>query len=242
MREGIVLVKFSSLKSDPKKRQIRSIIKSPTGDITVFEPTKENIEEIMSLQEFVISLNKDTKKNDDNTLDISGMTIIKKVVPLITDLDLENLSDDEIQSVIDHPNLAMMELNQILSSIITSIYKMVILSYANELQTNDVSLETMKLNHNAIGQFVTQAATTDKGRELVTELMSEADKADALRKANKINDSRKSTNRLGNVVDLKEALNKGNSDSVDVEHNTESYQEKVFNEKVRGHFDGLDAD
>lgn len=230
MREGNALVKFSSLKSDPEKRQIRSIIKSPTGDITVFEPTKEDIEEIMSLQEFVISLNKDSKEND-NTLDISGMTIIKKVVPLITDLNLDGLSDKDIQDVIDHPNLAMMELNQILSSVITSIYKMVILSYANELQTNDVSLETMKLNHNAIGQFVTRAATTDKGRELVTELMNEADKADSIRRSNKINESVKSTNRVDKIADFP-----------DTKEESESYQEKVFNEKVKGRYDDLDAD
>lgn len=236
MREGNVLVKFSSLKSDPKKRQIHSIIKSPTGDITVFEPTKEDIEKIMELQEFVISLNKDSKK-DDNTLDISGMTIIKKVVPLITDLDLNGLSDEEIQDVINHPNLAMMELNQILSSIITSIYKMVILSYANELQTNDVSLETMKLNHNTIGQFVTQAATTDKGRELVTELMNEANKADSIRKANMVKESTKSTNRGENVTDFLST-----NSSREVGKQPDSYQDKVFKDKVEGRYDDLDVD
>ncbi|KRL07932.1 hypothetical protein [Liquorilactobacillus hordei] len=217
------MVEFASLKSDPNKRTIKAVIKSPTGDITVYEPSKKEVDVIMSLQEFIISLNKDNKgKEDENRLDISGATVMKEIVPLLTDIDMNDLSEEEIREVIEYPSLAMMELNQVLAQIVTTVYKTAILSYANKLLEHDVTLETMKLDHAAVGSFISQANETDRGRELVKELIAEADNIEG----NKKNSTETKINEENNKV---VPINKHNE--------INKTPEEIYKEKVLDKFD-----
>ncbi|EJE97754.1 hypothetical protein [Liquorilactobacillus mali] len=177
------MVELKNLRTDPVEREINTVIKSKYGDITIYEPRKSDVEVIMGLHEFIISLNvKDEKEKDKSTLKISDATILKDVIPLLTDIKVGDMTEEEIQDVLDNPSTAMMEVNQVLVHIITSVYKIVLLSYANELLEHDVSLESMKLNHSAVGTFVNQASETEKGKELLKEVFDEADRVNDIQK------------------------------------------------------------
>ncbi|MFT9003211.1 MAG: hypothetical protein ABF991_00720 [Liquorilactobacillus hordei] len=226
------MVELKNLRTDPIKREINTVIKSKYGDITIYEPRKSDVEVIMGLHEFIISLNvKDEKEKNKSTLKISDATILKDVIPLLTDINVGDMTEEEIQNVLDNPSTAMMEVNQVLVHMITSIYKIVLLSYANELLEHDVNLESMKLNHSAIGTFVNQANETEEGKELLKKVFEEADKVGSITKGEVSKTLRQSIDSKFNEDAPQVDIKIKNDNVSDAAHLTSAqiYQEKVLN-------------
>lgn len=225
------MVLFKNMKSDPDNRSVRQIIEAPTGIIKVFEPSQDDVKKMMKLQDLLVSMNQDVEgsENEGQVLEVSGLTIIRELIPMLTDIEFdEDMSDEEIEDIIENPNMALMEVSQVLSSIVTSVYKMMILSAANHLLENDMMLETYKVDNAAMNKAVQLAAQTDDGLAMINEIQQKELDLEAAEKAEE---------ESAEVVDL-ESYRKGQEDSP-TEDVAEDYQDKVYQEKVLAHYEDL---
>lgn len=176
------LVKFKNLKNDPNNRTVRAIVDSPYGQIKVFEPTTEDVEEIINLQDIISAFNEDSNEEEiredlEQVLDISAVTVVKDLFPRLTDIEVDYMSDEEVQDIISHPNLALTQVKLIISGIISDIYKMMILSMGNCLKDMDLSNQSLKVQEKVMNTTIEHLSKTEKGKE-VLEAMDETAKID----------------------------------------------------------------
>lgn len=176
------MVKFKNLKNDPNNRTVRAIVDSPYGQIKVFEPTTEDVEEIINLQDIISAFNEDSNEEEiredlEQVLDISAVTVVKDLFPRLTDIEVDYMSDEEVQDIISHPNLALTQVKLIISGIISDIYKMMILSMGNRLKDMDLSNQSLKVQEKVMNTTIEHLSKTEKGKE-VLEAMDETAKID----------------------------------------------------------------
>lgn len=173
------MVKFESLGNTPNERAVRYVVSSPTGTIKIFEPSKEDISRILSLQDFITNLNQDVEEGDQHMLDISGLTIMRDLIPMLTDIEFdEDMTDEELEKIINNPTVALMEVTKVLTGIMVSVYKMMILEAQNHLIENDMALETAKTENQAAERLMQMASLTDEGREMVKQINVDQSKLD----------------------------------------------------------------
>lgn len=167
-------VKFRSLYSDPENRAIRMVVDTPTGPVTIFEPTSDDIREIMQLDDMVAAFNQES--TEDNELDISGTTIMKELIPRLTDLDLDDMTDDEITDVIENLTVEGNIIIACLASIVTHIYTIMIMNFENNLDLNNMVQMSEQVSDKAFGMYINEAAKTDEGRKQMQEINKQASK------------------------------------------------------------------
>ena len=167
-------VKFRSLYSDPKNRTIRMVVDTPTGPVTIFEPTSDDIREIMQLDDMVAAFNQES--DGDNELDISGTTIMKELIPRLTDLDLDDMTDDEITEVVENLTIEGNVILACLTSIVTYIYTLMIMNFENNLDLNNMVKMSAQISDKAFGMYINEAAKTDEGRKQMQEINKQASK------------------------------------------------------------------
>jgi len=178
------LVKLKSLKNDPNNRTIRAIVDSPYGQIKIFEPTSEDVEEIINLQDIISAFNEDSDKDEikedlEEVLDISAVTVVKDLFPRLTDIEVDYMSDEEVQDIISHPNLALTQVKLVISGIISDIYKMMILSMGNRLRDIDLSENSLKVQEKVMNSTIERLSESEKGKEIL----------DAMNESAKINEA-----------------------------------------------------
>ena len=167
-------VKFRSLYSDPENRTIRMVVDTPTGPVTIFEPTSDDIREIMQLDDMVAAFNQES--TEDNELDISGTTIMKELIPRLTDLDLDDMTDDEITEVVENLTIEGNVILACLTSIVTYIYTLMIMNFENNLDLNNMVKMSAQISDKAFGMYINEAAKTDEGRKQMQEINKQASK------------------------------------------------------------------
>ena len=172
-------VKFRSLYSDPENRTIRMVVDTPTGVVTIFEPTNDDIREIMQLDDMVAAFNQEN--SEENELDISGTTIMKELIPRLTDLDLDDMTDDEITEVINNLTVEGNVIMACLTSIVTHIYTIMLMNFENNLDLNNMAKMSEKMSDKAFSMYVNEAAKTDEGRRQMQEINKQASKVISLR-------------------------------------------------------------
>lgn len=216
------MVKFRSLYNNPENRNILSVVETPTGAVTIFEPSTDDIEAIMQMDDMVAAFN--ANADDDATLEISGAPLLRDLIPRLTDLEFDDMTDEEIEKVVDHLNLEGNEIMATLTNIVTHIYTVMILNFRNELEMQNMVELSEKISDSTLSMYITKAAKTDAGREQIAKINDEASTIKQMQADNKSEE--KGTDK---VVDMKDAsILKPNS-----------YTDEV-KEGVKGHFSDLD--
>lgn len=172
------MVKFRSLYNDPENRMIREIIEGATGPITIYEPSQNDIDRIMQMNDMIASFNsepKDGEEEDGMTLNVRGETILKELIPLLTDIEIdEDMTEDEMQKIIENPTIDLLNVMQVLSGIVTQIYTFMILHYRNTVQMEDVMERSEDVRDTTMDRYVSAAAKTDEGRQMLSGLAKSA--------------------------------------------------------------------
>lgn len=225
------LVKFKNLKSDPNNRTVRAVVDSPYGQIKVFEPTTEDVEEIINLQDIISAFNEDNNEEEiredlEQVLDISAVTVVKDLFPRLTDIEVDYMSDEEVQDIISHPNLALTQVKLIISGIISDIYKMMILSMGNRLKDMDLSNQSLKVQEKVMNTTIERLSETEEGKE-VLEAMDETAKIDAALESNDPELKKK----VAKESHMKLVSGKRES--------TTDYQSEILNKYVNNQYDDL---
>lgn len=181
---------LNKLKNDPNNRNIRDVVMCSGETIKIFEPTAEQVEEIIDMQEEWIN-------GDD--LEISGYDIFNKLFPMLTDIKgIEDMTNEEIDDVINNPSVALIQVQNHVETIVTEVYKTVILHARRKLLETDLSLESYKINEENFNRTMS-LISKEKGSSLVNKIEKATDN---IIEANKKENSEE--NRIAKLEDYRD--------------------------------------
>ena len=187
------LVQFNSFYNDPNNRQILEVINTPTGAVTIFEPSKDDVNKIMQLKEMVDAFNQENA--DENLLDINGTTILKELIPLLTDLEIDpDMTDEEMAQIIENPTVELSLITSVLSSVVTNIYTLMIMNFKNNLELRNMVDQTEEISDSALAMFISKQSKTDEGRKQIEEINRQSDKIVKMETAIKQAEEKEKTN------------------------------------------------
>ena len=161
-------MKLSYLKNTKEYRKIRDVVMSSGSTVNIFEPTLEEIDEILKLQDEWVS---------DEGMNISGADVVKILFPMLTDLEgIDEMTESDVQEVIDNPSNAFIQIQYHIETIITEVYKTAILKARKEILEKDLEVENYKVSEEVFDRTLSLAAKNNGTKEVFDKLQ-EAEEA-----------------------------------------------------------------
>lgn len=155
-------MKLSYLKNTKEYRKIRDVVMSSGSTVNIFEPTLEEIDEILKLQDEWVS---------DEGMNISGADVVKVLFPMLTDLeDIDEMTESDVQEVIDNPSNAFIQIQYHIETIITEVYKTAILKARKEILEKDLEVENYKVSEEVFDRTLSLAAKNNGTKEVFDKL------------------------------------------------------------------------
>jgi len=165
----ILAIQLSNLTVNPDVKKVREYITTPQGAIEVYEPTLDMVNQILEIQaESGFDFASATVEFDETTL-------LTKIFPLLTNIESDKMSEEELQGVIDNPSIHLLIAQNVVAQIISEANKL----YAERLKAELASAETVLAQSdllNAIPNIMNEHA---KRNPLVAENLKEIDKIQA---------------------------------------------------------------
>lgn len=155
-------MKLSYLKNTKEHRKIRDVVMSSGSTVNIFEPTLEEIDEILILQDEWVS---------DEGMNISGADVVKVLFPMLTDLEgIDEMTESDVQEVIDNPTNAFIQIQYHIETIITEVYKTAILKARKEILEKDLEVENYKVSEEVFDRTLSLAAKNNGTKEVFDKL------------------------------------------------------------------------
>lgn len=209
------MVKFRSLYNDPENRQIHGVVDTPTGPVTIFEPSSEDVRAIMGMQDIIAAFNQES--DGDNTLDVSGMTILKEIIPLLTDLEMEeDLTDEEFAEIIENPSIELTDITTMLTDIVTHVYTLMIREFQSNLSLQTLAAMSEDVGDKTLGQYIVQASKTDDGRRQLNDINKQSKKIVELKEHQKDNEETPKEDKIDDTAPVLDPNNYTDSISKDL--------------------------
>ena len=179
-------MKLSYLKNTKEHRKIRDVVMSSGSTVNIFEPTLEEIDEILILQDEWVS---------DEGMNISGADVVKVLFPMLTDLEgIDEMTESDVQEVIDNPSNAFIQIQYHIETIITEVYKTAILKARKEILEKDLEVENYKVSEEVFDRTLSLAAKNNGTKEVFDKLQEaeeEFKQAEEAEKITKLEDYKK---------------------------------------------------
>ena len=157
-------MKLSYLKNTKEYRKIRDVVMSSGSTVNIFEPTLEEIDEILILQDEWVS---------DEGMNISGADVVKVLFPMLTDLEgIDKMTESDVQEVIDNPSNAFIQIQYHIETIITEVYKTAILKARKEILEKDLEVESYKVSEEVFDRTLSLAAKNNGTKEVFDKLQN----------------------------------------------------------------------
>ena len=135
---------------------------SSGSTVNIFEPTLEEIDEILKLQDEWVS---------DEGMNISGADVVKVLFPMLTDLEgIDEMTESDVQEVIDNPSNAFIQIQYHIETIITEVYKTAILKARKEILEKDLEVENYKVSEEVFDRTLSLAAKNNGTKEVFDKL------------------------------------------------------------------------
>lgn len=161
------MMKLENLKNTAEDRKIRDVVMSAGTSINVYEPTIEDIDTIIDLQQKWV-------ENDD--MQVAGIEVIKVLFPMLTDMEgIDDMTDDEISDVVNNPTNALLQIQYHIETIITEVYKTALLKTRKEILDADLSVESYKVGEETISRTIALSAKNNNTTE--KEIIKKIEKA-----------------------------------------------------------------
>ena len=189
-------MKLSYLKNTKEYRKIRDVVMSSGSTVNIFEPTLEEIDEILKLQDEWVS---------DEGMNISGADVVKILFPMLTDLEgIDEMTESDIQEVIDNPSNAFIQIQYHIETIITEVYKTAILKARKEILEKDLEVENYKVSEEVFDRTLSLAAKNNGTKEVFDKLQEaeeEFKQAEENEKITKLEDYKKQEKESESTLD-----------------------------------------
>ena len=171
-------MKLSYLKNTKEYRKIRDVVMSSGSTVNIFEPTLEEIDEILKLQDEWVS---------DEGMNISGADVVKVLFPMLTDLEgIDEMTELDVQEVIDNPSNAFIQIQYHIETIITEVYKTAILKARKEILEKDLEVENYKVSEEVFDRTLSLAAKNNGTKEVFDKLQEAEEEFKQAEEAEKI--------------------------------------------------------
>lgn len=126
-------IQISNLTVGSEEKKVREFISSPQGSIEIYEPTLDMANEILAIQkESGFDFSSDVVQFDE-------ITLLTKIFPLLTNIETDGLSEEELQRIIDNPTIHLLIAQNVVAQIISEANKL----YAERLKAELASAETV---------------------------------------------------------------------------------------------------
>ena len=189
-------MKLSYLKNTKEHRKIRDVVMSSGSTVNIFEPTLEEIDEILKLQDEWVS---------DEGMNISGADVVKVLFPMLTDLEgIDEMTESDVQEVIDNPSNAFIQIQYHIETIITEVYKTAILKARKEILEKDLEVENYKVSEEVFDRTLSLAAKNNGTKEVFDKLQEaeeEFKQAEEAEKITKLEDYKKQEKESESTLD-----------------------------------------
>ena len=189
-------MKLSYLKNTKEYRKIRDVVMSSGSTVNIFEPTLEEIDEILKLQDEWVS---------DEGMNISGADVVKVLFPMLTDLEgIDEMTESDVQEVIDNPSNAFIQIQYHIATIITEVYKTAILKARKEILEKDLEVENYKVSEEVFDRTLSLAAKNNGTKEVFDKLQEaeeEFKQAEENEKITKLEDYKKQEKESESTLD-----------------------------------------
>lgn len=189
-------MKLSYLKNTKEYRKIRDVVMSSGSTVNIFEPTLEEIDEILKLQDEWVS---------DEGMNISGADVVKVLFPMLTDLEgIDEMTESDVQEVIDNPTNAFIQIQYHIETIITEVYKTAILKARKEILEKDLEVENYKVSEEVFDRTLSLAAKNNGTKEVFDKLQEaeeEFKQAEEAEKITKLEDYKKQEKESESTLD-----------------------------------------
>ena len=189
-------MKLSYLKNTKEYRKIRDVVMSSGSTVNIFEPTLEEIDEILNLQDEWVS---------DEGMNISGADVVKVLFPMLTDLEgIDEMTESDVQEVIDNPSNAFIQIQHHIETIIIEVYKTAILKARKEILEKDLEVENYKVSEEVFDRTLSLAAKNNGTKEVFDKLQEaeeEFKQAEENEKITKLEDYKNQEKESGSTLD-----------------------------------------
>ncbi|MDY7043693.1 hypothetical protein RVS70_05690 [Virgibacillus sp. M23] len=155
-------------------RHIREIINTPSGNIEIYEPTVDDISKIIDLQRDM------GFEFQEASVSFDGLTVVKELFPLLTNIDMGDLPDEELNSIIDNPTVHLLITQQIIAQIIAEANKVYSHRIKTELLNSESTMAQAELINSIPAMIMDRAKRDGKTKELVDKVSQLSDEYDSL--------------------------------------------------------------
>jgi hypothetical protein len=163
---SLLAIKIEGLKVS-QERQVREMINTPSGTIEIYEPTLDDISEIIEMQR------SQQFGADTGVVSFDGVTVIRELFPLLTNIDLGEISDEELSDIIENPTVHLLIAQQIVAQIVAEANLLYTQRVKTELMNSESTMAQVELL-NVIPSLIIEKA---KGDGKVAELVKKAEEA-----------------------------------------------------------------
>lgn len=113
------------------EKQVRKMISTPQGTIEIYEPTMATIDKVIDMQ-------RDQDFGEDTgVISFEASVVIKVLFPLLTNIDMADLTDEEITEIAENPSIHLLMAQQEVSQIISEANTL----YMQRVKTELLSVE-----------------------------------------------------------------------------------------------------
>jgi uncharacterized radical SAM superfamily Fe-S cluster-containing enzyme len=160
-----VAVKISDLKVSQSERQVREYLNTPQGAIEVYEPTLEDIQKIIDMQK--------AEDMENGVVLFDGVQVIRELFPMLTNIDLGDLTDEQLEEVIENPSIHLLTAQQFVAQIVAEANKL----YAERVKTELMNAESTMAQMELISTIPTTIIENAKKEGKIGELVEKVEKA-----------------------------------------------------------------
>lgn len=159
------------------ERVIRETVKTPTGLIEIYEP---NVGEVV----FIMDLQRDSMDgesiSDLETVSFDGKTVLTKLFPMLTNIDMSNVSEEELINTIENPSIHLLIAQQYVAQIISEINHLYVEQMKTKLKESENVMSMVELMNQIPMAIIESAKQSGQYTELienVEKLSKEVDEA-----------------------------------------------------------------
>lgn len=175
------MVEFKNLANPADSRRVREVISVGNDLITVYEPTLEQVQEILDLQESFRLDQTEDGEDDGGTVFFTNGIFMRKIAPMLTDITgTEDMTDEEVDEVVANPSVALTQLLAVVQSILTDVYKIAILQARNKMNEQDNLIGIQAAGEDVLRKTMLRVSQTPEGRRALDEVVNRTDELNEL--------------------------------------------------------------
>jgi hypothetical protein len=166
----LVTIKLSALQVPQEgERKVREYINTPNGKIEIYEPTLKDADAIIELQrEEGFDFGQDTVRFNE-------MMVLKRLFPLLTNIETADLSDEELNKIIENPSIHLLIAQNYVAQIVSEVNKL----YAERIKTEIASAESLIAQSELISSIPSMIVEQAKRNSDLAELVQKVEEKTA---------------------------------------------------------------